>query len=171
MPPSVPPRDGTAPHRQTRSRNQTRFLVRIVTALRVNRPMILTARSAVLVSEHLRCDASGGTAPGCPGPLVSWSLQGSPTVKWLTGCVGAGALVPAVEAGGGVATTRARYPWLLTAAFAVTCVSATGFGCWSGGTLALAVLCAVGFLTGRRHRGSSCVSACCPVRGSIPFRS
>jgi hypothetical protein len=171
MPPSVPPRDGTATHRQTRSGNQTRFVVRVVTALRVNRPMILTARPVVVVSKHLQCDASDGTARGCPGPLVSSSLQGSPTVTWLTGCLGAGALVPAVEAGGGVATTRARYPWLLTAAFAATCVSATGFGCWSGGTLALAVLCAVGFLMVRRLRGLNCVSACCPVRGSIPCPS
>jgi hypothetical protein len=28
---------------------------------------------------------------------------------------------------------RARYPWLLTASVAETCVSATGLGWWSGG--------------------------------------
>ena len=38
MPPSVSPRGGTATPRQTESRNQTRFLVRAFTALRVNPP-------------------------------------------------------------------------------------------------------------------------------------
>ena len=66
---------------------------------------------------------------------------------------------------------RARYPWLLAAAVAETCVSATGFGCWSGGTLALPPAAPVGFLLVRGLRASSCVRAGCAARGSVLFPS
>jgi hypothetical protein len=86
MPPSVPPRGATTTHRQTRSRNQTRFLVRIVTALRVNRPMILTASPAVGASEHLQRNASRRTAPRFPYALVGETHQGTVNGQGLPGC-------------------------------------------------------------------------------------
>jgi hypothetical protein len=77
-------------------------------------------------------------------PSASRTRAHRPVARF-TECASAGALVPAAKGGEGIASTRTRYPWLLTAGVAVTCVSATGVGCWSQGTLALAVLCSGGF--------------------------